>query len=914
MIMETNYIPSLIILSILVAILASYVSLSLAYNVSSTVGKVRRWWLFGGALAMGIGIWSMHFVGMLAVEMPGMEMAYDIPLMLFSIAVAVFGSWLALFVVSRPLVRVGSFVAGGVAMALAITGMHYIGMYSMRMAARIEWNTTFILLSIAIALVASYWALTILIRFREQQERIFILILASILMGTAIAGMHYTGMAAATFIADESVYIHDTNLVVTNGLMWAVCSAAVVILLGALGSSILQRVLLFNRRQSEEDLGNSEKKFRVMVDAVKDYAIFLLNPQGFITTWNVGGEKITGYTAAEVIGKHISTFYTEQDVLNHTAEFELVTAAEKGHFEGESIRLRKDGTKFWGNIVVNPLYNKNGRLAGFAKVLRDVTEIKAAEARSKSLNEELERRVAERTLALQASETQLRTISNAIPILVAQVDRSEKMLFANDSFCDWFECNPSQISNYSFADLIGVVKYPANKIYIDRVLAGETVTYQRDSRSKGRQTILDITFVPELDAERTVKGFIIVAMDVKKYKEIETELKTAKEAAEVANETKSAFLANMSHEIRTPLGAIIGFSELILSDEVSQSEKINHIEVIKRNGKQLSTIINDILDLSKVEAGKLEFEKSNVHVRDLLDELGVLLNLEAAGKGIQLVISAEGPIPDTIKTDSTRLRQILFNIIGNAIKFTEKGQVDVVLKLWPPDQTKMAFYIKDTGTGITPEQATRLFSPFTQADVKTTRKFGGTGLGLVLSKKLAKALGGDAILFESTLGRGSVFLVTIAHGLSQTTVFEGTERHQWLPTKPFENTPTSFKSQELGHLNILVVDDSLDNQLFITKILTLAGAQVDTANNGRQGVEKAVAGNYDVILMDLQMPEMDGFEATKQLRLQNYQRPIIALTAHAMKEERKRCLDSGFDEHITKPVDRKFLIKTLAEL
>ena len=640
----------------------------------------------------------------------------------------------------------------------------------------------------------------------------------------------------------------------------------------------------------------------------------MLNPQGYITTWNKGAEKITGYCAVEVIGKHVSTFNTEKDIQVQSADSELVAAAENGHFEGETLRARKNGTQFWANVVINPLFNKQGRLSGFSNVIRDITEIKANEDRSKSLNEELEQRVLERTLALQMRELQLRNISNAIPILVAQVDRTEKILFANDSFCDWFECVATEVSKYTFCQLLEAARYPANKVYIEQVLAGETVSFQRYSRSRGRHAILDITFVPEFDVNRNVIGFIVVAMDVKKYKEIELELKTAKEAAEVANETKSAFLANMSHEIRTPLGAIIGFSELILSGEVSQSEKINHIEVIKRNGKLLSTIINDILDLSKVEAGKLEFEKSNVQLRELVDELEILLNLEAAGKGIQLSICADGPVPATIKTDSTRLRQILFNIIGNAIKFTEKGKVEVTVKLLPLDQNKIAFYVKDTGTGISLQQASRLFSPFTQADVKTTRKFGGTGLGLVLSKKLAKALGGDVILYESLPGKGSVFLVTINHGQDVSAILERTEQQSWGPVKANEPVISENKPEELKNLNVLVVDDSLDNQLFISKILTLAGARVENANNGRQGIEKANQGHFDVILMDLQMPEMDGYEATKELRRQNYERPIIALTAHAMKEERKRCLESGFNEHITKPVDRKFLIRTLAEL
>lgn len=464
----------------------------------------------------------------------------------------------------------------------------------------------------------------------------------------------------------------------------------------------------------------------------------------------------------------------------------------------------------------------------------------------------------------------------------------------------------------TFREILSEEGYLASKPFIEKALAGETVTYERSSRSGTRQVILKVTLVPEFDRENHVKGFITVAADVTSYKEIEAELKNAKEAAEVANETKSAFLANMSHEIRTPLGALIGFSELMLNDEMSPPERVSAIEIIKRNGKLLSTIINDILDLSKVESGKLEVEKTGVRLPDLVNETAALLNLEAIGKGIKLTVSSEGVIPSIVKTDPTRLRQILFNIIGNAIKFTKKGSVDVKVKLARSDSTKLLFVIKDTGTGIDPQQATRLFSPFTQADITTTRKFGGTGLGLVLSKKLANALGGDVVLEQSAPGKGSTFVVSIDHGQSREVLFEGSENTEKVPKKIIDLHSREYATG-LSRLKILIVDDSPDNLALIKKILTLAGASVETANNGKEGITKALRGGFSLVLMDLQMPEMDGYEAAKELRNHGFNRPIIALTAHAMKDERKRCLDSGFNDHLTKPIDRESLIHALAE-
>ncbi len=909
--MEVTYNPLTVVLSVLVAILASYAALNLAHTVTQAKDKAQVIWLACGSSAMGIGIWSMHFVGMLAFEMPGMEMAYDIPLMALSVIVAILGSTLALYVVSRPIVHSNSLFLSGLAMAAAICGMHYIGMYSMRMSARIEWNIPLVLLSILIAIVASFSAFSISIRLRHRPDRFWTLVLASTVMGFAIAGMHYTGMIAATFIHDEALQIHKSNLLVTSGLVMATISTTLLILGIALSGSFMQRLLAIRQKRNEEDLIINEEKFRIQVSAVKDYAIFILDPQGRITTWNTGAEKITGYSEKEIIGKHVSIFYTNEDIQRHTTDIELKLAQENGHFEGEVIRLKRNGAKYWAHIVIDPLYNKEGKLTGFSKVTRDVTQLKETEQRTRSINEELEKRVQERTLALQAREAQLRTITNAVPILIAQVDENEKFLFANDSFCSWFQTIQSAIRNLTFKDILGEEQYRANKVHIDKALIGNIATYERNSQSGDRQAILNITFVPEFDDNNRIKGFIVVAADVTKYKEIETQLKNAKEEAEVANETKSAFLANMSHEIRTPLGAVIGFSELLLEDTMSASEKQNAHEVIKRNGQLLSTIINDILDLSKVEAGKLEIERVDVQLQELLNEIIALLNLEAGGKGIKLTVTMEGTVPNVLKTDPTRLRQILFNVVGNAIKFTEKGSVSLIVKLDSSDISKLQFIVKDTGTGIGPDQAARLFSPFTQADVTTTRRFGGTGLGLVLSRKLAQALGGNVILEESHLGRGSTFVIRIDHGQPKENLSKNLNAAQATNSKLMD-PPSYSNATVLSGLKVLIVDDSPDNLGLIRRILNLAGAKVETANNGREGVNKALAGDFNVVLMDLQMPEMDGFETTKELRNSGFNSPIIALTAHAMKEDRKRTLDAGFTDHLTKPIDRMILIHTLS--
>ena len=388
------------------------------------------------------------------------------------------------------------------------------------------------------------------------------------------------------------------------------------------------------------------------------------------------------------------------------------------------------------------------------------------------------------------------------------------------------------------------------------------------------------------------------------------ELSEAKLNAENANHAKSEFLANMSHEIRTPLGAVMGFADLVANDEITASEKQNYMAAIKRNGELLSNIISDILDLSKIEVGKLKIECNDVSLDEILSDSKTLLNLIAGEKGISLGFTMEEPIPKVINTDPLRLRQILLNIVGNSIKFTEHGSVVVTIKQVPRagHHPQLAFEVKDTGIGISKEQATKLFKTFSQADNSLMRKFGGTGLGLVLSKRLATLLGGDVELTGSEVGKGSVFTVTVDPGPHQ--ISASAEIRSSKQSKPAVQTAAPKVSLE--NLNVLIVDDSVDNQYLIGKILSLAGAKIDTAANGKIALEKATEKKYDIFILDLQMPVMDGYETAIQLRKMGIKEPIVALTAYALKEVRQRCLDSGFDDFVTKPINRALLIEKIA--
>lgn len=384
------------------------------------------------------------------------------------------------------------------------------------------------------------------------------------------------------------------------------------------------------------------------------------------------------------------------------------------------------------------------------------------------------------------------------------------------------------------------------------------------------------------------------------------DLKHSKEEAEKANSFKTQFLANMSHEIRTPLGAILGFLDLLKNPVCTLEEKENYIVIVERNSQQLLSLIDDILDLSKVEAGKMLIEKVNFSLTEMLQDLTSLMTFKAKEKGIEFLLKSDTPIPEFVVSDPVRLRQIISNIVGNAVKFTEKGCVELRVSFEEPI---LKLTITDTGVGISADQILKLFQPFAQADSSTTRKFGGTGLGLILSKRLAEALDGNLELLKSTDGQGSTFHIEIkAPSVLETKVLELSQQVVQ-KTTPFGTRPSGLS---LHQLKVLLVEDSMDNQMLITTYLRKEGAVVTTASDGLQGVTKALAGNFDVVLMDIQMPVLDGHEATKKLRGGHYLKPIIALTAHAMKEERIKGLASGFTDFLTKPIQRSLLIEVLS--
>ena len=434
-------------------------------------------------------------------------------------------------------------------------------------------------------------------------------------------------------------------------------------------------------------------------------------------------------------------------------------------------------------------------------------------------------------------------------------------------------------------------------------------------RKDGKRITVELAITPVHTADGVLfSGFL---RDITEQKRAADELIEARSAAEAANRAKSEFLANMSHEIRTPLTAILGYAELLRDDgdiDRAPERRLETIETIRGAGQHLLTIINDILDISKIEAGKVVVETVETALLSILQEVEGLMRPRALDKGVELTTRLASPLPEIIRSDPTRLRQILVNLVGNAVKFTERGSIAILARSEERDGVqRLVIDVEDTGPGLSSTQSARIFSPFGQADASVTRRHGGSGLGLTISHRLAQLLGGAVTLARTQVGRGSCFRVDVplvaVDGAALVARLESPTVRQ--PTRP------AAHAQRLSG-RVLLAEDGRDNQFLIAFFLRRAGAEVDVANNGRTALAMIESGEssgrpYDLLLTDIQMPEMDGYTLTAELRKRGSRLAIIALTAHALAEDRQKCFDVGCDGYAVKPIDKTRLLATCAE-
>jgi PAS domain S-box-containing protein len=644
------------------------------------------------------------------------------------------------------------------------------------------------------------------------------------------------------------------------------------------------------RRRAQERLAH----FQSIVDSSHD-AILSVTLDGVITSWNPAAQDLYGYRAEEAIGRSLTMMIPADRKAEHAQLLEQIARGE-GAVRRETIRTRSDNTSLHVDVTYSPMKDSTGRIIGASIIAQDITARKRAE------------------LALREREQRLSGIIQHATEIIYTLSPEGIFTFVSPAWTQRLGHPVTEVVGHSFVEFVHPDDIPVCQGAMERVfVAGQPfdgVEYRvRHQNGTWRWHHTAGSLIAD-EQGHPVCG-VGIADDVTDRRLAERQLAEAKEQAEAANRAKSQFLANVSHEIRTPLTAILGFAELLLSD-VPREEHYRAAQTIQRNGEHLLNLINEILDLSKIEADRVDIDNEACAPLQIIADVVVLLRVSARNKNLALNVHCPEPLPETIHTDPVRLRQILLNLVGNAIKYTDAGEVRITVRL---RDGRMRFEVRDTGIGIPPQEMDRLFQPFAQLSGCNRRRVGGTGLGLAISKRLAQRLGGD-IEVQSTPAVGSVFALTIDPGpLDQVPLLTH-------PAECFSRPCPSNADHPSPALppgsRILLAEDGPDNQRLISFLLEKAGASVVVADNGAAAVEqvRATLGNahapgFDAVLMDMQMPILDGYEATKRLRAAGYLGPIIAVTAHAMKSDRLKCLEVGCDDYLTKPIDRRCLLNTL---
>jgi len=929
--MAATYDLRLVVFSLVIAILASYTALDLAGRVAAAHqardselagGRFAIcFWLMGGALAMGIGIWSMHFVGMLAYHF-AVPVTYDIALVLVSIAVAIFASGIALFVVSRQQLHKGALLAGGLCMGLAIAAMHYIGMAAVQVNALAWYDAKLVVLSIVIAILASLAALWLAFHLRahplgNRQSFRWILekIGSAIVMGNAIAGMHYTAMAAVHFTLRAPLGVElplaDTlereapNLT-TPRLALGIGIASLGLLAIALIASLIEQRIITETAKTEA-FRQSEERFRCLVQNSSDI-ITILEADGTIRYGSASMERILGYQTEDLVGKSAFELIHPEDVQNLLNTFTQLLQNQKASASIEYRFRHQDGS--WrfiesagSNLIAEPA------VGGIVINSRDITERKHVEQ------------------ALRVSEEKFSKAFRSSPFAIVISTLADGQCIEVNERC-------LHLTGYTREDLIG---HTSGKLHNwmdleDRIKLQQMLQQQGavrdlefDFRIKSGEVRTGLLSAEVIDL-RDELCVLTIIRDITERKQEEKELEKAKEAAEEANQAKSKFLAIMGHELRTPLNAVVGMTGLLLNTEL-RSDQQGFVETIRHSSDALLTIINDILDFSKIESGKLKLEHKPFTLQACIDNSFTLVATSAVEKNLKLIYWIDPKAPTTFLGDAARLSQVLVNLLSNAIKFTEVGEVtvsvaaqklrdkqgfDSCLKSCSSDVYEIQFSVKDMGIGIPQEQRVYLFKPFSQLDYSLNYPSGGTGLGLTICKQLVELMGGRIWVDSQGPFQGSSFHFTLI-----------------APSSPLQlNTPKIYSLQTIPQLaeqlplRILLAEDNSVNQQVALLLLQQLGYQADVVSNGLEVLQRLRHQLYDVVLMDVQMPHMDGLAATRHIyqewpldpAFEGIPRPrIIALTAYATQDNWEQCLEVGMDDYITKPVRIEKLIHSLSQ-
>ena len=625
-----------------------------------------------------------------------------------------------------------------------------------------------------------------------------------------------------------------------------------------------------DRKQAEKALFESENRFRSVMEKIPNIAVQGYRLDGTVIFWNHASELLYGYPAEEALGANLFDLIIPIEMKEG-----VITAVQQMIDSGEPIPAdelllqRKDGSRvpvFSSHALITPV----GRPPELFCLDIDLTERKYA-------------------------QESLEAMLNALPDLMFRLDSEGVIHEFRSSAVDLLYIPPEVFLNKRIEE---VLPEETAQIIMTALGAAAQSGICRDAAYSLPTPQGEIWYEFSIAAMgKTATNFIMLSRDITDRKRAEDKLISAKTAAEAGSIAKSEFLANISHEIRTPMNGVIGNVQLLRFTELTDEQK-QYVEFIEADANHLVSVINDVLDISKIEAGKIDLEQTPFSLHNCISDLTRPQESRIHAKGLSLQTDIDSNIPEILTGDPLRLKQVLRNLLGNAVKFTEAGGIQIRIAMLERNDKKvrLCFSIIDTGIGIKPEAVEKIFTPFSQADASMTRRFGGTGLGLSICSRLVGLMGGN-IRVESLEGKGSTFHVTLPFFVSE----------QPLTTHDASKLATTLPVWEGAPLRILLVDDSLTNLAMVANLLRRLGHEVTSCSDGSEALEQWRSNQFDRILMDIQMPVMDGIEATRIIREQEKKSgkhiPIIALTAHALNEQRNHLLVSGFDGYVSKPID-----------
>jgi len=685
------------------------------------------------------------------------------------------------------------------------------------------------------------------------------------------------------------------------------------------------------RKRTEVALRESEARFRATFDnSAVGIAENLLSGEWISTNPRLC--QITGYSREQLMAMPPLLLTHPDDRDRSQAQLASLLKREQSSCRIEKRYLRADGSTIWVARTTSLVRSAEGQPQYFVSVVEDINERKRFEAELASHRAHLEDEVVERTRALQqavqdraASERFLRSVTDSLPIMVAYWDQHRVCRFANRPYQDWFGHGRGPVVGLSREALVGDPADDDGEPAFGRAMAGKRQDFEYPLVHPDNERVMYawIHYVPDRQGD-TVSGVLVLVSDVSAIKQAELRLKAlndqlvqARDRAEAASRAKSVFLANVSHEIRTPMNAIIGLTHLMRRDRPDPQSR-DRLEKVADAAHHLLDVINDVLDLSKIESGKLNLERTRFNLLAMLDRAVALVADRARTKDLVLEVNLAEGLPDEVVGDPTRVTQALLNLLGNAVKFTERGRITVRCSREPDDGDGLLlrFAVQDTGPGVPPEQLARLFNTFEQGDPSTTRRFGGTGLGLAITRRLAQLMGGDAGA-SSLPGQGSCFWFSARFNADARQLADLAELA--LPPAAPAPMPAAAGRHERqllarhGGARLLLAEDNPVNQEVALALLNAAGLQADCAVDGLEAVELAREHAYDAILLDMQMPRLDGLTAARRIRAMpdHARTPILAMTANAFGDDRRACLEAGMDDHLAKPVDPEQLYATL---